>query len=57
MGQTFDPSGLMNQIDDFSADQEQGEDQLRFAQALRFAVPLGLGLWAMAIWGAVRYFF
>ena len=32
-----------------------GEDDLGFASALRFAVPIGLLLWTLAIWGFVHF--
>jgi hypothetical protein len=41
----------------FDTNLDPTEDQLGFALAMRLAVPAGLGLWAMAIWGAFRLFF
>jgi hypothetical protein len=34
----------------------QAEDDLGFAAALKFAIPAGLALWAMGIWGAISLF-
>ena len=31
------------------------EDDLGFASALRFAVPIGLLLWMLVIWGIVHF--
>ena len=32
------------------------EDDLGFAVGLRFAVPIGLALWVLVIWAALRFF-
>jgi hypothetical protein len=33
----------------------QREDDLGFAAALRIAIPVGLGLWALAIYAAIHF--
>jgi hypothetical protein len=34
----------------------QTEDDLGFAAALKLAIPAGLVVWALGIWGAISFF-
>lgn len=34
----------------------EAEDDLGFAAALKLAIPAGIALWAVAIWGALQLF-
>jgi hypothetical protein len=36
---------------------ESNEDQLGFMHGVAFALPISLGLWAMAIWAVFRFVF
>jgi hypothetical protein len=49
-------SGRIARIDELPASECGGEDEdFGVIPGLRFAVPLGLGIWALVIWGVVHF--
>jgi hypothetical protein len=58
MAQALRSGGLVHG-DQFVSRQDastQVEDDLGFAAALKLAIPAGFALWALGIWGAIRFF-
>jgi hypothetical protein len=55
MEQVLQHGGIADGNEPFAADvRVDSDEELGFAVGLRFAVPLGFAIWALAIWGAIH---
>jgi hypothetical protein len=49
------PARIASIDDVFASECEAETDELGLIAGLRFAVPLGLGIWALLIWSVVHF--